>query len=633
MKKIKLLRKKVKAKDAGITLVALVVTIIVLLILAGVTLFLAIGNNGIINQTAKSQKVAEHSDVLEAMKLEYQSYVIDQTTGATSQEFIQVLADKGIITNDTTAGKYIINVEKLIGKKTIYGHGTNGTDVYKLEEIELSTGKLETTKLASTQSVKIAQTSAEKGYKVVYYGNTEVGTFEVGVVTATTKTGSDSSNSGDAVYRGLAKESDSVQDLFFYEEITPPTGETTPGTAKVVGINLEYIFNESFGEDQTNWPVLTNSTTSGSNSQFINEMKPYVNKLVIPHEIVLNNKKYTITEVERLFEPSYKEKLVQTGTGEANIQVWGTGDYNELKEIRYSLWDSPDLTVNIIIPEGVKKFNANAEDNSWENSDYMCRKSSVKTISLPNTLEYLGRCSLANFYELETLVIPTSTIKIGEYSFDNCEKLKEITAPLGIIDIGDYDNYCWPTSIEKFTSNGGTKISLYEFYECNNLTDITIPNGVTSIGSEAFHGCSKLKDVTIPSSVTSIGDYAFAGCTSMKNIIVQSSLTNIGSYAFADCLPENITGPMDIFMNYSYYSAKNITLTSGTSIQDGLLSGYENLETIYIPDSVSSIGYGAFGGCNKLESISIPSNLMPSGTTYQDWGLSSQSVLKPRTSE
>ena len=50
-------RKKVLLSESGITLVALVVTIIVMLILASVTIMSAIGNNGLITKvvTAKEE--------------------------------------------------------------------------------------------------------------------------------------------------------------------------------------------------------------------------------------------------------------------------------------------------------------------------------------------------------------------------------------------------------------------------------------------------------------------------------------------------------------------------------------------------------------------------------------------------
>ena len=54
--------KKVYSKgDRAITLIALIVTIIVLLILAGVTITLSVGENGVLKKTKKNIGVYENS--------------------------------------------------------------------------------------------------------------------------------------------------------------------------------------------------------------------------------------------------------------------------------------------------------------------------------------------------------------------------------------------------------------------------------------------------------------------------------------------------------------------------------------------------------------------------------------------
>ena len=81
-----------------------------------------------------------------------------------------------------------------------------------------------------------------------------------------------------------------------------------------------------------------------------------------------------------------------------------------------------------------------------------------------------------------------------------------------------------------------TSIGSNAFYDCRNLTSITIPVGVTSIGNYAFHNCSSLTSITIPVGVTSIGHHALSDCSSLTSITIPESVTSIGGMAFSNCI-------------------------------------------------------------------------------------------------
>ena len=135
------------------------------------------------------------------------------------------------------------------------------------------------------------------------------------------------------------------------------------------------------------------------------------------------------------------------------------------------------------------------------------------------------------------------------------------------------------------------------FFECINLTSVTIPDSVTSIGPEAFAKCESLTSIKLPDSVTSIGDKVFLGCTALTSITIPKSVTSIGTGAFFDCT-----------------ALTSATLgNSVTSIGTGAFLDCTALTSVTLGNSVTSIGTGAFGRCKSLTSIKIPDGVTSIG--------------------
>ena len=161
--------------------------------------------------------------------------------------------------------------------------------------------------------------------------------------------------------------------------------------------------------------------------------------------------------------------------------------------------------------------------------------------------------------------------------------------------IDDYDIFT-PRPWTKYQSSitmvvikkGVTSIGLYAFNDCTNLTTVTIPNSVTIIRDDAFCGCGSLTSVTIPSSVTYIAGSAFL---SVPNVNYKGKVT--GSPWGA----KTINGCVDGLLVYTNSSKKNLSACSFAA------------EAITIPNSVTSIGNHAFGGCRNLTSVVIPNSV------------------------
>ena len=91
-------------KENGITLIALVITIIVLLILAGVSIAMLTGENGILSQAQKADVETRGAAVEEAKNLWETNKTLDENTGENTaeslEELVNRLVDENLLTED-----------------------------------------------------------------------------------------------------------------------------------------------------------------------------------------------------------------------------------------------------------------------------------------------------------------------------------------------------------------------------------------------------------------------------------------------------------------------------------------------------------------------------------------------------
>ena len=207
---------------------------------------------------------------------------------------------------------------------------------------------------------------------------------------------------------------------------------------------------------------------------------------------------------------------------------------------------------------------------------------SLQSVTIPNSVTSIGDRVFIRCKSLQSVTIPNSVTSIGDRAFYLCESLQSVTIPNSVTSIGD-EAFSSCTSHQSVTIlNSVTSIGYEAFSSCTSLQSVTIPNSVTSIGNSAFSGCNTLQSSTIPNSITSIGDYAFSSCFSLQSITIPNSVTSIGNGAFSGCK-----------------SLQSITIpNSVTNIGDNAFSDCESLQSITIPNSVTKIGDGAFSGCN-----------------------------------
>ena len=99
-----------------------------------------------------------------------------------------------------------------------------------------------------------------------------------------------------------------------------------------------------------------------------------------------------------------------------------------------------------------------------------------------------------------------------------------------------------PNNVIYYTSSDGNKIDPYasDVFGANIISNeyvngkgvITFDGDVRRIGKNAFYQCENLTTLSIPKSVTSIGDWAFGYCSSISSVVIPEGVRSIGGRAF-----------------------------------------------------------------------------------------------------
>lgn len=107
---------------------------------------------------------------------------------------------------------------------------------------------------------------------------------------------------------------------------------------------------------------------------------------------------------------------------------------------------------------------------------------------------------------------------------ENGNAKTKYTGNVVIPDSVDYDGHRWAV----------VSINSTAFYDCSELTSVTLPDAIETVGNNAFGNCTKLTSITLPSHLKTIGDYSFYN-SGLTSIVVPDACKTIGGYAFSSC--------------------------------------------------------------------------------------------------
>lgn len=292
--------------------------------------------------------------------------------------------------------------------------------------------------------------------------------------------------------------------------------------------------------------------------------------------------------------------------------------------------------------------------------------SAIEQLTIPASIISIGIGAFADCTAITDVYFGGSEtqwdgIDIG----DNNEPLTEaeISYTGEIIDSGSCgENASWTLNeYGNLTVSGSGNISDFDDEEpapwkeyASDIVSVTITKGIEGIGSGSFSDCSALTEVTIPESVMAIGENAFAGCEALAYVyygaieldwdeimigegneaLAESEIQYTGEVLGSGNCGDNATWKlydggilivsgegciwdydMDSDKPWSGHrkDIKKVAVREGiTAIGSYTFANIEELSDVGLPDSLTSIGEGAFLSLN-IKTIELPEGLISIG--------------------
>ena len=401
-------------REKGITLIALVVTIVVLIILAAVSISMLTGENGIITQAQNSKEATEQARVEELVDLAVNS-LIGKNLGSTNE-----------ITPEDIANE----VNEMESRTDIYAEGnTFPTNIIFPEE---------------GRKVEVDLTSKEES---------------------------------DNMYEVEVDEADiAPTDLFDYEIIdeTAKTAKITRIKPKYCNMDGYNPDTETYDLDNTNGNIVYDDK-SFNTLVLPYEVELNGNKYKIievqqlRYELLYSDHSGSYTKVEfphnvnELIFPNTIEKIYDTrGLINSNDSLKTVVLSNRLKLIGKNAFCNCSSLTNITIPSSVTSI----EESAFKG----CTR--LISIVIPNGVTSIEESAFEGCTRLISIVIPNSVTNLGDRVFTGCSSLTSITIPNSITIIGRQEFYGCENLNNITIPSSVTTIKFYAFGYCTSLTTV-----------------------------------------------------------------------------------------------------------------------------------------------------------------
>ena len=600
-KSINLKNEIIKTKsEKAITLVALVVTIIVLLVLAGVAISLSIGNNGIISRgelSVEGNKLASYKEKLEMYKAE------------------KIIENETFLAETLSAGK---NTLEYNTKKEIGGTILNiipELDERYIDKLEIIKGELffTSTDKKEVQAAKIAGIEFNP-YKIE---------------------------------DGVLESADTNLELMSPDgTLTIPSNVTKIGSGAFSGLEglkrviipgtVKEIASEAFSYNSTlEEVIIMDGVEKIGERAFAASNK--ISTIILPESITeIGTEAFRDTNIVEITIPS-KVKELKNGTFANCVKLTKVKLKEGLETIGANTFGNCTNLENIVIPNTIVTLKeglfggCNKLTNITINNDLYVYESGLLMPKNRETVLYISKTYIESE---DTFSIPEG-IKNFKISLSEYKNIKTINIPKSLENL---NRGMFPPSIENVNiAEGNTRFSVEnkQLYEGNILVlsftqteNIKFKEGINRIGVGAFRPEKIAKIIELPDTVQAIENSAFVMETNtLEKIKIGKNVTAIGSRAFinthhAKVEIDNENKKFQIENEVLYSDNKTVlvcplykisgkfkVIDSVKKIEDYALYEQREMTEIELSNNIEVLKEGFLCRCSKITKIEIPNTI------------------------
>ncbi len=565
---------KVKNNKA-ITLIALVITIIVLLILAGVTISTLTGDNGLLGKTSEAQFITEIQQYNEELKLaiaeDYTNsmgnrenkFNVRRSSHNDEKSFTDAMKTKIPSFKEKYANKLEIKEDELqyIGEdeqeRSWLAQAIKLAGMLRISYVyENGNEAAPTYQKVITDGSCVVESPIIKGYEPDHYKVEGKSNQDINMIVTYY------SESQGLTYEELSDGTYTVSGIETF------IGETLVIPREYNGKAVTQIKSQAFYQNKALKNVIISDTVKiiGSSAFSGCGNITYVN---------LNAEKIN---GQWAFECANLRK-VDIGS---NVSSIGSRTFHNCKNLTDVTIYTEKSDINAEMFNGctsLKELKVNDDNNKYKViNGVLYSKDEKKIYMYPN-----GK-------EGETYIIPSTVEEIGSSAFYGNSNLTHMDIP-STVKIIRQAAFEFSGNINYINLNAEKVVGTWAF-QCANLRRVDIGSNVSSIDSRTFHQCKNLTDVTIYTEKSDINAEIFNGCTSLKELKVND--------------------------DNNKYKVINGVLYSKDEKKIYMYPNGKEGETYIIPSTVEEIGSSAFYNNSNLTYMDIPSTVKTVGTSAFD---------------